>query len=109
MRRWRKAVVAGAVGLAVLVPSGVALAATTGPGSGPAVTGTCTGDHQMLQLRDGSGWRHMTVDGTTVQPGSGAGHQHMSGPRDGSGPRADRAMDGTGQQWRSGSRPSRIL
>lgn len=100
MRRWHKVLAAGAVTAAVLVPSGVALAATNGPGPGnvPAVTQTCTGDHQMLQLRDGTGWRH-TADGTTVQLGSAQGHQHMSGPQDGSGPRVDRPMDGTGNQW----------
>ncbi len=95
MRRWHKALAAGGVALAVLVPSGVALAATTDPGSGhaPAVTRTCTGDHQMKQMHEG----------TTVQPGSGQGHQHMSGPQDGSGPRADRPMDGTGHQWGTSS------
>jgi hypothetical protein len=104
MRRWHKALAAGGVTLAILVPSGVALAATTnpGPGNAPAVTGTCTGDHQMQQLRDGTGWRH-TADGTTVQPGSGNGQQHMSGPQDGTGPRADRPMDGTGHQWGTSS------
>ena len=100
MRRWQKALAAGGVALAVLVPSGVALAATTGPdpGNSPAMTQTCTGDHQMLQLRDGTGWRH-TVNSTTVQLGSGQGHQYMSGPQDGTGPQADRPMDGTGHQW----------
>ncbi len=92
MRRWHKALVAGAVGLAVLVPSGVALAATPDPGTRPAVARTCTGDQQMLQLRDGTGWRHTAADGTTVQPGSGHAHQHRSGPQ-----------DGTGMQWRNGS------
>ena len=103
MRRWQKVLAASGVALAVLVPSGAALAATTNTGSGPAVTRTCNGDQQMLHLRDGSGWRHTTADGTTVQSGSGSGHQYMSGPRDGSGPQADRPLDGTGLQWRSGS------
>ena len=100
MRRWHKALAAGGVALAVLVPSGVALAATTDPGAAntPAVTRTCTGDQQMLQMRDGTGWRH-TADSSTVQPGSGPGYQHMSGPQDGTGPRADRPMDGSGHQW----------
>lgn len=104
MRRWHKALAAGGVALALLVPSGVALAAATdpGPANTPAVTRTCTGDHQMLQLRDGTGWRHV-ADGTTVQPGSGNGQQHMSGPQDGTGPRADRPMDGTGHQWGTSS------
>ncbi len=100
MRRWHKALAASGVALAVLVPSGVALAATANNGNGPAAaTGTCTGDQQMLHLRDGTGWRHTTADGKTVQMVPGAGHQHMSGPQDGSGPQADRALDGTGFQW----------
>lgn len=101
MRRWQKALAATGVALALLVPSGVAVAAATDPGAGnaPAVTRTCTGDHQMLQLRDGTGWRHSVSNGSSVQPGSGNGQQHMSGPQDGTGPRADRPMDGTGFQW----------
>lgn len=101
MRQWRKALVAGAVGLAVLVPSGVAMAATAAPGNGPsAVTATCTGDHQMQRLHDGTGWQHMSADRPEQ---AAAGHQHMSGPQDGSGPQADRPLDGSGHQWRSGS------
>lgn len=99
MRRWHKVLAASGVALAVLVPSGVALAATTDPGNGPAVTRTCTGDHRMLQLRDGTGFRYTAPDGSTVEPGAGHGQQHMSGPQDGTGPRADRPMDGTGFQW----------
>ncbi|MCU4185233.1 hypothetical protein K6U06_12740 [Acidiferrimicrobium sp. IK] len=80
------------------------MAATTDSGSGnaPAVTRTCTGDHQMLQARDGSGWHH-SGEATMAHPGSGQGHQQMSGALDGTGPRADRPMDGTGHQWGSSS------
>ncbi len=103
MRRWHKGLAAAGVAVALLVPSGVALAATTQAGHGPADTTTCAGDHQMQQLRDGSGWRHTTADGSTVGFGHGYGHQHMSGPQDGTGPQADRPMDGTGNQWGSTS------
>ncbi len=103
MRRWHRVLAASGVALAVLVPSGVALAATNNPGNGTAVTRTCDGDHQMLQLRDGTGWRHTTADGQTVTANPGVGHQYRSGPQDGSGPQANPALDGTGNQWRSGS------
>lgn len=101
MRRWRKGLVVSVMAAGVLVPGGVAVAATTGTTGSPTTTTApvCNGDHQMLRLHDGTGWRHTTADGTmmTVQPG--AGYQHRSGPQDGTGPMADRPMDGTGQQW----------
>lgn len=108
MRRLHKVLAASGVALAVLVPSGVALAATSNPATnnpnnGAAVARTCTGDQQMLRLRDGTGWRHTAADGTTVQVTPGAGHQYRNGPQDGSGPRAYGPMDGTGFQWRSGN------
>ena len=106
MRRWHKVLAASSVALAVLVPSGVALAATNSntPGTGAAVTRTCTGDQQMLRLRDGTGWRHTTTAGdtVTVSPGQGYQHRYMSGPQDGSGPQANPALNGTGYQWRNG-------
>ncbi len=101
MRRWQKVLVAGGLAAAVLVPAGVAVAATTDAG-GPAATRVCTGDRDMLRLRDGTGWRHTAADGTTVTVQPGSGYQHRSGPQDGTGPMADRALDGTGQQRRAG-------
>jgi hypothetical protein len=105
MKTFHKALVAGGVTLAVLVPAASALADGNGPGRGggrpPA---TCTADQAMdrVQARDGTGWRHTTSGDATVQVPAGAGQQHRGGPNDGSGPRALRPMDGSGVQWRVG-------
>jgi len=104
MRKFHKALVAGGVAAAVLVPAASALAAGYGPGNGrDDATPVCTGDQAMDQLRarDGSGWRHTLSDGTTVEA-RGAGYQHQSGTMDGTGPQADRALDGTGNRWVAG-------
>ena len=100
MRNWKKALVSGGLTLALVVPAGVAVAATTSGGTANPNTSApvCNGDHVMLRLHDGTGWRH--VAGSTQA--SGGGYQHKSGPQDGSGPRAAPALDGTGQQWRAG-------
>jgi hypothetical protein len=98
-------VAASAAGL-ILIPAGIASASGNGDAprrSGDPV-GTCTYDQQQdrLHLRDGTGVRHDTQVST-------GGKGHRSGPQDGSGPRADRPMDGTGHKWggaghRSGGR-----
>ena len=107
MRKIHKALLAGGISLAVLLPVGSAFADSGGSGrggnGGNGVAPTCTGDQAMDrdQLRDGTGWRHTLADGTVVEmPDAPGGHQ--TGPMDGSGPQADRPMDGTGYQQRSG-------
>lgn len=102
MRRWRKALVAGGLGLAVLVPSGVALAGTT-PAGAATTQKTCTGNHDQLRLRDGTGPRHATMAADkSAAAHAGSGYQHKSGPQDGTGPQANPPRDGTGNQWRPG-------
>jgi hypothetical protein len=100
----KTALVAGASAVLVLVPAGVAFAA--GNGNGPHPNGdpaaTCTYDQQRqhLRLQDGTGPRHdqmQTGSTTGVTPGG-----HQSGPMDGTGPQADRPLDGTGNQWGRG-------
>jgi hypothetical protein len=108
MRKIHKALLAGGVSLAVLLPVSAAFADSNGTGrggngGGNGVAPTCTGDQAMDrdQLRDGTGWRHTLADGTVVEmPGAPYG-QH-TGPMDGTGPQADRPMDGTGNQQRPG-------
>ena len=105
MRTFHKALIAGGVTLAVLVPAASAFAAGSGSGrGGVGVERVCTGDQPMdrVQARDGTGWQHTLADGTTVETPATPGHQHQSGSMDGTGPQADRPMDGTGNQWRSG-------
>lgn len=104
MRKIHKALLAGGVSLAVLLPVGAAFADSSGSGrGGNGVAPTCTGDQAMdqVQARDGTGWRHTLADGTIVEMPN-TGHQHQTGPMDGSGPQADRPMDGSGNQQRSG-------
>ncbi len=104
MRKIHKALLAGGVSLAVLLPVGAAFADSSGSGrGGNGVAPTCTGDQAMdrTQARDGTGWRHTLADGTTVEMPN-APHGYQTGPMDGSGPRADRPMDGSGNQQRSG-------
>lgn len=100
-KRIRRALIAAGLGVAVLVPAGTALAVDPPSGNPDRV---CTGDHDMdrIRVRDGTGWRHTTADGTTVEVQPGSGYQHRGGPLDGTGPRADRPADGTGNQWRGG-------
>ena len=111
MKKLHKALLAGGVTLAVLVPAASAFAAGYGPGNGTGTgngdrgNGTCThdqsGDH--VQARDGTGWRDTLADGTTVQTPGSPGFQHQSGAMDGTGAAdAVRPMDGTGNQWRAG-------
>lgn len=99
MRKHAKFIAGGALAVALMVPAGAAFAATddTQP--------VCTGDQRQEQvqqrLQDG------THDGQMIQhrhgqdgtPGAAAGHR--SGPQDGSGPQADRPLDGTGNRWGS--------
>ncbi|HEX2783695.1 MAG TPA: hypothetical protein VHN36_08920 [Ilumatobacteraceae bacterium] len=108
MRKIHKALLAGGVSLAVLLPVGAAFADSNGSGrggngGGNGVSPTCTGDQAMdrIQARDGTGWRHTLADGTIVEMPN-ASHGHQTGPMDGSGPLADRPMDGSGNQQRSG-------
>ena len=94
----RTMLVAGATAGLILVPTGLAVAANNGNGpqrNGDSVA-TCTYDQnrEQLRLRDGTGVRH---DTQVVTPTQAAGHR--SGPMDGSGPQADPALDGTGNQW----------
>jgi hypothetical protein len=103
MRKIHKALLAGGVSLAVLLPVGAAFADSPGSGrGGNGVAPTCTGDPTMdrVQARDGTGWRHTLADGTIVEMPN-ASRQHQSGPMDGTGPRAERPMDGSGnpQRW----------
>lgn len=94
----KKTAVAAGIVLAVSVPAGVAYAASQ-PGSPGNGTATCTysQDRDQLQLRDGTGPRHdAIVSGSVV---AGSGHAHQSGPLDGTGPLADRPLDGTGNQF----------
>jgi hypothetical protein len=103
MRKIQKALLAGGVSLAVLLPVSAAFADSGRPGrDGTGVAPTCTGDQAMdrTQARDGTGWRHTLADGTIVEMPN-APHGYQEGPMDGSGPQADRPMDGTGYQ-RSG-------
>lgn len=100
MRRWHKRLVVGVMAAGVLVPSGAAVADTVVPASTPATAtapATCTGDHQMLRLHDGTGLHHSAPGATATTPGSA--YQHHSGPQDGTGPRANPPMDGSGNQW----------
>ena len=104
MRKIHKALLAGGVSLAVLLPVGAAFA--DGNGSergGNGVAPACDGDQTMdrTQARDGTGWRHTLADGTVIEM-TNAPHGHQTGPMDGTGPQADRPMDGTGYQQRSG-------
>ena len=105
MTKIHKALLAGGVSLAVLLPVGAAFAdSNNGSGrGGNGVAPTCTGDQAMdrIQARDGTGWRHTLADGTVVEMPD-APHGHQTGPMDGTGPQADRPMDGTGYQQRSG-------
>ncbi len=94
----KKAAIVSGIVLAVSVPAGVAYAAVQ-PGSPGNGTATCTynQDRDRLQLRDGTGPRHdAIVSGAAV---TGSGHAYQSGPMDGSGPLADRPLDGTGNQF----------
>ncbi len=89
------AVVGTAAAGLILIPAGIAYASG---GQGPHRSGdpasTCTYDQQQdrQQLRDGTGVQH-PVQAAPV------GAAHQSGPLDGSGPQADRPLDGTGNQW----------
>lgn len=98
MRKYRKALAGGALTLALLVPAGAAVAAN---GSTPS---TCTGDQRQEQVHDGTQAGQMAQHqyGRSQADQNGmAGHR--SGPQDGSGPQADRPMDGTGFRWGAAS------
>ena len=89
----RTALIGGVATVAILVPTGVALAATSGPGPGPnsETVATCTHDQDRDRLRDGTGPLH-EQQATTDGPAYG----YRSGPQDGTGPRAERPLDGSG-------------
>jgi hypothetical protein len=92
----KRTAVVGGLALALAVPAGVAYAATQ-PGPAGNGSATCTYDQDRLQLRDGTGPQHeAVVSGAAV---TGTGHSYQAGPLDGSGPRADRPLDGTGNQF----------
>lgn len=96
MRKWRKVLVGGALAAAVLLPSGMAAAAGAGNGS-PNPSATCTGDQQMLHLRDGTGGRHLMPTAASADDQVVHGYQH--GVHDGTGPVGTQPLDGTGMQW----------
>ena len=56
----------------------------------------CTCDQNRVRLQDGTG---KVAVPNSPSPGPSSGYQHMSGPQDGTGPQADRPLDGTGNQW----------
>jgi len=88
----RKVVVATGVLAALTIPASAAYAATqrTGPGQQAGISCTYDQSRDQLRLHDGTGVP------TTADP---AGHAYRSGPMDGTGPQADRALDGTGNSW----------
>jgi hypothetical protein len=97
MRKYTKFIAGGALAVALMVPAGAAFAATN------QADPVCTGDQRQEQvqqhLQDGS------HDGQMAQTRNGqndaaakSGAQHRSGAQDGSGPQADRPMDGTGNR-----------
>ena len=100
----RTALIAGASAALVLVPAGVAFAAA-GNGNGPhrsgdpAVTCPYDQDRQQLRLHDGTGPRHDEMHPTTGATAGATAGGYQSGPVDGSGPLAERPLDGTGNQW----------
>ncbi len=107
MRTLHKGLIIGGATLAVLIPAGLVAADQIGPGN---MQGRGNGtmnqdcDHDPIQARDGTGAMHDANSAAATANGTahGMGAQHRSGPMDGSGPRADRPMDGTGNQTRSG-------
>ena len=109
MKRSSKTLVGGALVIGSLAPAGVAAAAPRhAPGAAPQATAQSTGDQTRLRLQDCTrdqtrlrlqdGSAKTAVPNSPV-PGRSDGHQHMSGPQDGTGPQADRPLDGTGNQW----------
>jgi hypothetical protein len=97
-KAFKTAAVAGGILLAVSIPAGIAYAAAQPQPAGNG-TATCTydQDRDRLQLRDGTGPRHDTMVSSTH--GTGGGHAYHAGPLDGTGPRADRPLDGTGNHF----------
>ena len=91
----RTAVITGIL-VAVTVPAGVAVAAA-GPGPSANPAATCTYDQQRLQVRDGTGPQHEVRAGD--QASGTHGEAYQAGPQDGTGPQADRPLDGTGNQF----------
>ncbi|MGB8860124.1 MAG: hypothetical protein WCC60_12745 [Ilumatobacteraceae bacterium] len=111
MRKLHKGLLIGGVTLAVLVPAGLVAADQIDMGNGNghghgrgngSMTNECSGDQTQdrVQARDGTGADHAANSAGKATAGTGA--EHRSGPADGSGPQADRPMDGTGNQYRSG-------
>jgi hypothetical protein len=97
MRNYTKFIAGGALAVALMVPASAAFAASD------QADPVCTGDQRQEQvqqrLQDGS------HDGQMAQNRKGqndaaakGGAQHRSGAQDGSGPQADRPMDGTGNR-----------
>jgi hypothetical protein len=91
----RTAMVTGVL-VAVTVPAGVAFAAT-GPGPSANPPATCTYDQQRLRLHDGTGLQHAAR--ADAQTSGSYGDANQAGPQDGTGPLADRPLDGTGNQF----------
>ena len=103
MRKLHKGLIIGGVTLAALVPAGLVAADQIDMGNGHgrgngSVDHECTGDASgdQIRARDGSGPNHAA--NTAGTSNTTAGSQHRSGPMDGSGPQADRPMDGSGRQ-----------
>lgn len=92
----RAALIGGVATVAIMVPTGVALAATSGPGPGPNrdPVATCTHDQDRDRLRDGTGPVHEQQPTT-----DGVAYGHRSGAQDGTGPRAEGPLDGAGNMW----------
>jgi hypothetical protein len=97
MRNYTKFIAGGALAVALMVPAGAAFAATnqTDP--------VCTGDQRQEQVQQHQ--QDGTQAGQMAQQRNGqnasatpSGAQHRSGAQDGSGPQADRPMDGTGNR-----------
>ncbi|MDP2290424.1 MAG: hypothetical protein Q8M22_04505 [Actinomycetota bacterium] len=108
MRKVHKGLLVGGITLAVLVPAGIVVADQGDNGNGNrqgrngTMTHDCTGDQtaDQIRARDGTGPEH--ADNVTATSLAGAGERHQSGPMDGTGPQADRPLDGTGNQWGNG-------
>ena len=97
MKKWPKTLVGGALVIGSLVPASVVSAAPRhAPATPSQATTQCSGDQTRLRLQDGTG---KVAVPNSPSPGPSSGYQHMSGPQDGTGPQADRPLDGTGNQW----------
>jgi hypothetical protein len=107
MRRYTKFFAGGAVAVALMIPAGAAFAQADDP-----TQPVCTGDQRQEQIhqqlhdgsQDGQMLQHRFGQDEATDPGNGTGMAgHRSGPQDGTGPQADRPLDGTGNQWGNAS------